>query len=109
MKVKEYFPPHTRAHILEQEMDKIYAQAFREKRLGGGEKRAHAWGSLAPGGAGSSDTKRKRDPNPRQYPEPLFKLRRLQGGRGRRACENRQKLDVMSCVAVCFVVVFSST
>ena len=89
-------------------MDKIYAQAFREKRLGGEVKRAHAWGSLAPGGAGSSDTKQERDPNPREYAEPLFKLSRLQGGRRRRAYANRQKLDVMGCVAMCFVVVFSS-
>ena len=89
-------------------MDKAYARAFREKRLGGGDKRAHAWGSLAPGGAGSSDTKQKKDPNPGEYPEPLFKLRRLQGSRRRRAYENRQELDVMGCVAVCFVVIFSS-
>ena len=46
-------------------------------------------------------------PTPREYPTPLFKLRRLQGGRGRHAYESRQKLDVLSCVAVLLVVIFS--
>ena len=36
-------------------MDTAYAQAFRNNRSGGQDKR-HAWGSLAPGGAGSFET-----------------------------------------------------
>ena len=73
------------------EKDKIYARAFREKRSRGEKKEAHAWGCLAPGGAGSSDTKKGKSPNPGQYPEPQFKLGQilddfgssiLLGGRG---------------------------
>ena len=84
-------------------MDKIYAQAFREKRLGGEDKKARRLG-----GAGSSGTKKKRGPNLREFPEPLFRLARHQGVRGRHPYENRQKLDVMGCVVVCFVVIFST-
>jgi len=40
-------------------MDKIYEQAFKEKRPGGKDKRTHAWGSLAGGAAFSETTKRK--------------------------------------------------
>ena len=60
--------------LLEQEMHKIYAQALREKRFGGEDKKAHAWGSLAAGGTGSSDTKKGAGLKLGEYPEPLFKL-----------------------------------
>ena len=68
-------------------MDKICAQAFKETRMGGEDKKAHAWGSLAPGGAGSPNYMKRMGPKPREYPEPRFKLRQLQGGRERHAYE----------------------
>ena len=74
-------PQHTRAHFLEQEMDKIDARAFRDKRLGGDDKKAHASDGLAPSVVGFFDTKRM-GPKPRESREPRFKLRLLQGGRG---------------------------
>ena len=90
-------PHHTRAHILQQDIDEICAQAFKETRVGGEDKKAHAWGSLATGGgAGSPDTKKRVGPKPRQYPGPRFKLRRLQGGRGRHVYQIRESRRVES-------------
>jgi len=45
-------------------MGKIYEQAFKEKRSGGEDRRAHAWGSL-PGGATSSETAKRKVGNTR--------------------------------------------
>ena len=77
-------------------MDKIYAEAFREKRLRGGDKTAHAWGSLAPGGAGSSDTKKRTARNPEST-----------WNRCSNCADSREVVAVafgflMSCVAVFF-------
>ena len=53
-------------------------------------------GASPQGGAGSSDTKKRKGPTPRECPEPLFKLRRLEGGgSGRHEYENRQKLEMI--------------
>ena len=70
-------PQHTRAHILEQEIDTIYA-SFREKGLEGSKKRRTHAGSLAPGVSRSSNTKKSMGLIPKEYLEMLFKLRRLE-------------------------------
>ena len=51
-----------------------FSGGFREKRSGGEEKQAQAWGCLAPGGAGPSDTTTRKGPNLREYLEPHLKL-----------------------------------
>ena len=56
------------------DMDKMYGGEFREKRSRGEEKEAQAWGCLAPGGAGPSDTTTRKGPNPREYLEPQLEL-----------------------------------
>lgn len=73
----------TPAHPHVTEMDKVYEQAFREKKSGKEDSQASARGSLAPGGAKSSDTNTRKGPLPRVNPDPQFKLRRMQGSTGR--------------------------